>query len=44
MLTNDARTRKIKAESDLRHDVRYNYMDKLHRKLVYVGFAQARPN
>ena len=47
-LTNDARTRKIRAGFDLRHDVRdiytYIYREKFHSKLVYVGLAQARPN
>ena len=46
-LTNDARTRKIRAGCDLRHDVRdiytYIYIEKFHSKLVYVGLAQARP-
>ena len=50
-LTNDARTRKIRAGCDLRHDVRdiYTYIyiyrerEKFHSKLVYVGLAQAHP-
>ena len=49
-LTHDAMTRKIRAGSDLRHDVRYihRYKEiniwKIYSKLVYVGLAQARPN
>jgi len=40
---NDARTRKIRAGSDLGTHTIYN-TDKFHSKLVYVGLAQARPN
>ena len=36
---------KIRAGSDLRHDVWYIYnIDKFHSKVVYVGLAQACPN
>ena len=45
-LMNDARTRKIRAGSDLRHDVlyKYIYIDKFHSKAVYVGLARAHPS
>ena len=46
-ITHDARTRKIRPGSDLRHDVQYIYIyiyRKIYSKLVYVGLAQARPN
>jgi len=38
---NDARTRKIRAGSDLRQDVlyMYKYIDKFHSKIIYVGLA-----
>ena len=47
-LTNDARTRKIRAGCDLRHDIReiyiYREREKFHSKLICVGLAQAHPN
>ena len=47
-LTNVARTSKIRAGSDLQHNVQDIYIERerenFHSKLVYVGVAQARPN
>ena len=42
---NDARTRKVRAGSDLWHDVRQIYINirKIHSKLVYVGLAHTAP-
>ena len=45
-LVYDGRVHKIRAGSDLRHDIRhtYIYVQKIYSKLVYVGLAQARPS